>query len=151
LTQAESAEQRAQIVANVLAQQPDLGDVVVERMNEVLEGENLRLARTRMHGGRVGAEIVRNGRSVNLVNEAFGVNQLLPLFLTLLKAEPGSTIGIEEPEIHLHPRAQAALARSLAGIARSDNKQLILTTHSEHVLMALLTEVAQSRLAVDDF
>lgn len=57
---------------------------------------------------------------------------------------------IEEPEIHLHPRAQAELASVLAESAKSEDKQLIMTTHSEHVLGRLLTLVAEGKLAKEE-
>lgn len=59
-------------------------------------------------------------------------------------------IGIEEPEIQLHPRAQAALCDVFVEVATQEQKQLILTTHSEHILMGLLTAVANGRLQPDD-
>ena len=46
---------------------------------------------------------------------------------------------IEEPEVHLHPKAQADLASVLVEEAKADNKQVIMTTHSEHVAGRLLT------------
>ena len=54
---------------------------------------------------------------------------------------------IEEPEIHLHPRAQADLASVLAEEAKAEDKQLIMTTHSEHILGRLLTLVAEKKLS----
>lgn len=68
----------------------------------------------------------------------------------MARAPAGSVIGIEELEIHLHPRAQAALCDVFVDIATGEQKQLILTTHSEHILMGLLTAVAQGRLKPDD-
>ena len=57
---------------------------------------------------------------------------------------------IEEPEIHLHPKAQADLAEVLAEEARAGDKQVIMTTHSEHILNRLLTLVAEGTLPLED-
>ena len=63
-----------------------------------------------------------------------------------------STVLIEEPEIHLHPKAQAELAEVLAETAKAEDKQIIMTTHSEHMsLGVLLTLVAEgSTVTTDD-
>ena len=57
---------------------------------------------------------------------------------------------IEEPEIHLHPKAQAELAEVLAETAKAEDKQIIMTTHSEYVAGRLLTLVAEGKLTTDD-
>ena len=88
--------------------------------------------------------------SVNMVAEGFGSNALILLFHQLLNAQKGATVLIEEPEIHLHPKAQAELAEVLADTAKTDGKQIIMTTHSEHVAGRLLTLVAENKLTIDD-
>jgi len=99
-------------------------------------------------GKKVAVGVEYAERLSNLVNEGFGINQLLerPL-VELLMAKRGALVAIEEPEIHLHPKAQAVLALILAEAAKKDSKQVVITTHSEHILIALLTLVAQGRLA----
>ena len=88
--------------------------------------------------------------AVNIVAEGFGANALILLLHQLLTAEKGATILIEEPEIHLHPKAQAELAEVLADVAKSHDKQLIITTHSEHFAGRLLTMVAEKQLTPDE-
>lgn len=87
---------------------------------------------------------------INFVAEGFGTNSLILLFWQLASASKGATVMIEEPEIHLHPRAQAELASVLAEVAKDEDKQLIVATHSEHILGRLLTLVAEHKLSADD-
>lgn len=88
--------------------------------------------------------------SVGMVSEGFGTNSLLLLLYQLAIAERNATIMIEEPEIHLHPRAQADLASLLVTVSFSQTKQVLMTTHSEHLLSRLLTLVAERTLTPDD-
>jgi len=88
--------------------------------------------------------------AVNIVTEGFGANALILLLHQLLTADKGATILIEEPEIHLHPKAQSELAEVLADVAKSNDKQLIVTTHSEHFASRLLTLIAEKQLTADE-
>ncbi|HLF09019.1 MAG TPA: AAA family ATPase [Dehalococcoidia bacterium] len=81
-----------------------------------------------------------------LIHEGFGSNQLVVLLTWLTFAKREALVGIEEPEIHLHPKAQGELARVLAQTATQEHKQIILTTHSEHILAGLLIRVAAGDL-----
>ena len=86
----------------------------------------------------------------SLSMEGFGTNALVHLLFEAVRAVPGATVLIEEPEIHLHPKAQADLASVLVEQAKADEKQLIMTTHSEHIVGRLLTSVAEGKLSSDE-
>jgi predicted ATP-dependent endonuclease of OLD family len=86
------------------------------------------------------------GNEFNIIKEGFGLNQLVSLFYHLATSEEGSTCLIEEPEISLHPRMQNLLSTTLLETALTENKQLLLTTHSEHVLLGVLDGVLEKRL-----
>lgn len=98
-------------------------------------------------------EFLENEHYNSIMNDGSGTNQVI-LLLTLLGITPkGSILGIEEPEIHLHPKAQSDLAKILIDVSKKDNKQLIFTTHSEHMLYPFLTSIAskdENSLTLDD-
>ena len=143
-------QNRAGRVANLLASEPGLGAILAERLSAIAPGQSSDL-RTRLVADHyIAVELLGLGGATNLADEAFGLNQLIPLLVHVVKAEPGSVIGIEEPESHLHPRAQAALCDVLLKMATEQQQQLIFTTHSEHIAMALLTAVARGDLKADD-
>lgn len=90
------------------------------------------------------------GGPINIGAEGFGTNSLIMLLLQLVAANRGATVMIEEPEIHLHPKAQADLAEVLAKEALAGDKQVIMTTHSELITGRLLTLVAERTLTPED-
>ena len=87
---------------------------------------------------------------VGLVAEGFGTNALVRLLFELVRAKLGSTILIEEPELNLHPKAQADLASAIVKEARDYDKQVIMTTHSERIAARLLIEVAEGTLPPEE-
>jgi len=84
-----------------------------------------------------------------LVNDGFGVNQVIYLLAKLLRSDLW-TLLIEEPEVHLHPTALRNFARQLCIIAREEKKQIILTTHSELFVSSLLVAVAEGKLSPEE-
>lgn len=86
---------------------------------------------------------------VDLPDVGFGISQVLPVLVQCFYAEPGSVIVMEQPEIHLHPKAQALLADVMIDVINSKengedrNIQLIIETHSEHFLPRLQRRIAE--------
>ena len=87
----------------------------------------------------------RTALGVDLVNEGFGVNQLVYLLAKSLHRD-SELICIEEPEIHLHPGAIRRLARVIGEIALQEGKTFLISTHSEALVTAFLAEVAAGRM-----
>ncbi|XWK86131.1 MAG: AAA family ATPase [Phormidium sp.] len=83
---------------------------------------------------------------VNIADVGFGVSQTLPVLVALLVAEPGQLVYLEQPEIHLHPRAQVALAEILT-YAANRGVRVVLETHSELLLLAVQSLVAEGKLS----
>lgn len=86
---------------------------------------------------------------VDLPDVGFGISQVLPVLVQCFYAPPGSIILMEQPEIHLHPSAQSALADVMIDVINSRengkdrNIQLIIETHSEHFLRRLQRRIAE--------
>lgn len=89
------------------------------------------------------------GLSTELVNDGFGVNQIVYLLSKILRRDV-SLVCIEEPEIHLHPRALRNLAHVLVELSKKEQKTLIISTHSEHLILPLLSAVAKGELIPDE-
>ena len=85
------------------------------------------------------------GDLVNIADVGFGVSQVLPVLVALLIAEPEQLVYLEQPELHLHPKAQYALAKILAETARR-GVRLVVETHSALLLLMVQTLVAEGNL-----
>jgi hypothetical protein len=87
---------------------------------------------------------------VRLMDVGFGVSQILPVLVLCYYAPPGSTLILEQPEIHLHPAVQAGLADVFIDVITERDIQIILESHSEHLLRRLQRRIAEKKLKPDD-
>ncbi|MCP4305928.1 MAG: DUF3696 domain-containing protein [bacterium] len=87
---------------------------------------------------------------VLLTDVGFGVSQILPVLVLLAYVPEGSTVLLEQPEIHLHPAVQARLADVILETARTRGVQVIVESHSEHLLRRLQRRVAEGEVAPDE-
>lgn len=83
---------------------------------------------------------------VSIADVGFGVSQVMPVLVALLVARPGQIVYIEQPETHLHPRAQRALAEIFA-LAAHGQATVVVETHSLIFIRAVQTLVAKQELA----
>jgi len=88
------------------------------------------------------------GRSLRATNVGFGLSHVLPVIVAALAARPDSLVLIENPETQLHPRGQAAIGRLLA-LATAGGVQMVVETHSDHVLNGVRLAVKQRLLGPD--
>ncbi|WP_017303702.1 AAA family ATPase [Spirulina subsalsa] len=82
-------------------------------------------------------------------NVGFGISYTLPIIVAILSAQPGSLILLENPEAHLHPKGQAKMGELLA-LDASCGIQIVVETHSDHVLNGLRLAVYHGKLSPDD-
>lgn len=94
--------------------------------------------------------IHRDGVVANLRDVGIGISQVLPVLTIAFFAPTGSTILLEEPEIHLHPLAQSVLAELFVEVSKRRKVQFIVETHSEHLFRRMQTLVAKQKTKVDD-
>jgi len=85
---------------------------------------------------------------VSVADVGFGVSQTLPVLVALLAAQPGQLVYIEQPEIHLHPRAQLALANALIAAANR-GVYVVAETHSSLLIRGIQTAIAKEELAAE--
>ena len=83
---------------------------------------------------------------VNIADVGLGVPQVLSVLVAVIVAEPGRLVYIEQPELHLHPRAQVALAQVLADAAKR-GVRVVVETHSSLLLLGIQTLVAEGDLS----
>jgi len=86
---------------------------------------------------------------LNLTLASQGSRQILTVIAQLFWSDPGSVIMIEEPEMSLHIESQLELPKMFAEAIRED-KQVIVTTHSEHLILALKPLIASGELKPED-
>ena len=83
---------------------------------------------------------------VSIADVGFGVSQVLPILVALIVAKPGQLVYLEQPELHLHPRALVELAQVLAAAAKR-GVRVVAETHSSLLLLAVQTLVAEGSLS----
>ncbi|MFN8632809.1 MAG: AAA family ATPase [Chloroflexota bacterium] len=91
----------------------------------------------------------RPGDMVSLADVGLGVSQTLPVIVALCVATPGQTVYIEQPEIHLHPRAQFTMADVLIDAANR-GVRVVVETHSSITLLGIQAAVAEGRISGQD-
>lgn len=84
------------------------------------------------------------------INVGFGYSYVLPVIVGVLLAERGSVVIVENPEAHLHPKAQSRIMRFLISQALAKDLQIIVETHSDHVVNGLRISMKNKELKPND-
>ena len=90
-----------------------------------------------------------NSAEVTLADLGHGVADLFPLLVHCYYVPPGSTLILEQPGVHLHPMAQAQLADLFLDVIAERNLQILVESHSEHLLTRLQRRIAEEKIAAD--
>ena len=93
----------------------------------------------------------RKGPQRNLIDVGYGVSQVLPVITELLRGDAPNMFLLQQPEVHLHPSAQAALGSLFCDVAGA-GRQLVIETHSDHLMNRVRMDVRDgtSVLSPDD-
>ena len=91
----------------------------------------------------------KNGFTADLVNEGLGTNQLVTILAKIMQKN-NKFICIDEPEIHLHPSIIDKLVSVLIEMSEHEDKQFLVSTHSEHFINSLLKNVVDRKIKNDD-
>ena len=90
------------------------------------------------------------GRVFNLIDVGYGVSQALPILVDVLqRADPFETFLLQQPEVHLHPKAQAELGSFFAREADS-RRRFIIETHSDYIVDRIRMEIRRGQLQPGD-
>jgi hypothetical protein len=83
------------------------------------------------------------GPAVNLTDVGYGISQALPIIVQSVLKGAGPALLMQQPEVHLHPRAQAALGTFFAKFVASErNRMIVIETHSDYLVDRIRQEVA---------
>ena len=109
-----------------------------------------------MEGGPFQLQIRKAGKRVasprrNLIDVGYGVSQALPVLAELFRSDASRMLLFQQPEVHLHPSAQAALGTLFSETAAA-GRQLVVETHSDYIVDRVLLDVRDGRtdLKADD-
>ena len=119
----------------------ELGLIHDFRLAEIAEGTNLYQAMVKT---------TPTGVPTALTDVGFGISQVLPAIVLLYHVPEGSTVLMEQPEIHLHPSVQSGLADVMLNVAEARNVQVIVESHSEHLMRRLQRRVAEEEASSED-
>ncbi|WP_030618555.1 AAA family ATPase [Streptomyces sclerotialus] len=137
------------------ATSPQLLDQTIAWMQELCPGVNIEtdpvegtdsVRLSYGFGGTAGINATRRRRPTHV---GFGLTYALPIVVACLTATPESLILLENPEAHLHPRGQSRMA-ALLSAAAATGAQLIVETHSDHVLNGVRVAVKRGALQPHD-
>lgn len=85
--------------------------------------------------------VVHNKIEKSILDVGYGVSQVLPILASSLSSARGTTLIMQQPEVHLHPICQAELATFFCNLAKLESKTFIVETHSDYLIDRLKIEV----------
>lgn len=86
------------------------------------------------------------GPDANLIDVGYGVSQSLPIVIDSIVAPDGEVLLVQQPEVHLHPKAQAALGTFFSELAATTSKQFVIETHSDYLIDRVRIAIAKGTI-----
>lgn len=121
----------------------ELGLIHEFRVQPISEGSRVFEVWVRKSSNPKSAEVL-------ITDVGFGVSQVLPVLVQCFYVPRGSTVIFEQPDIHLHPSVQAGLADVFIDAWKKRGVQIIVESHSEHLLRRLQRRIAEEGIPQDD-
>lgn len=94
--------------------------------------------------------VTGSSRTANLIDVGYGVSQVLPVIVQSIIATRQNILLLQQPEVHLHPRAQAALGSLFVELVVKGKKQFIIETHSDYIIDRIRMEVGKGKMSAND-
>nr|HMT09209.1 ATP-binding protein [Pyrinomonadaceae bacterium] len=88
--------------------------------------------------------VVLDGKELTINDVGYGVSQSLPIVIDLFTAPVNAWFAIQQPEVHLHPKAQAALGMLIFASMVEANKRFFIETHSDYLIDRFRMVMAQT-------
>jgi predicted ATPase len=92
----------------------------------------------------------KGASNINIAAMGEGVSQILPIIAYSLFGMNDDCLLVEQPEIHLHPALQAELGELFIDVAQTGHRQILVETHSEHLVLRVRRRVAEGKLSPED-
>jgi predicted ATPase len=81
----------------------------------------------------------------NIVDVGYGVSQILPLVVELVRGARDRLYMLQQPEVHLHPRAQAELGSLFGALVKAQSKRFLVETHSDYIIDRVRMDVRDKK------
>jgi predicted ATPase len=139
---------KAERVYSGRGKKPKLEERIAQWLVELGLAHSFRTQPIGSSGAQYEVRIKRDANSpeVLLPDLGIGVSQVLPVLILCYYVPEGSTIILEQPELHLHPSVQSGLADVFIDVIQKRQIQIILESHSEHLLRRLQRRIAEGSL-----
>ena len=95
-------------------------------------------------------QIKVRGPKVNIIDVGYGVNQLLPILVHMLTDQGNTVFLMQQPEVHLHPKAQAEFSSLMVGLVEQNGNEFIIETHSDAMINRARIEIMRGKIAPQD-
>lgn len=93
-------------------------------------------------------QITIDGLPVNILDVGYGVSQALPILVDCLRGPDGGTFLLQQPEVHLHPRAQAELGSLFGALTQSKKQRFVIETHSDHLVDRVRMDIRDGKTGI---
>lgn len=92
----------------------------------------------------------QDGMARNLIDVGYGVSQAIPIIADCVSASFAATLLVQQPEVHLHPRAQAAIGSFFAQLATNRHDPVVVETHSDYLVDRVRMDVRDEKITPSD-